>query len=181
MTVEPDGRAELSGGWEPSPIRALVHAVGLHKLFPRAGLYARPVPGRPLQLDWVSGCCMAVSARIFRELGGLDEGYFVYSDDVDFGRRVRAAGLRLRLRTDICVPHQGAGSGESKDRMLRYRGASMTRYLRQYNGSGRTNAIRIFLTAGLAARVPVCRFRGRHAQAREHVAYLRGLWFGPPD
>lgn len=181
MTVEPDGRPELSGGWEPTPTRALVHAVGAHKLFPRAGLYARPVPGRPLQLDWISGCCMAVSSRIFRDLGGLDEGYFVYSDDVDFGRRIREAGLRLRLRTDIRMQHLGAGSGESKDRMLQYRGASMTRYLDRYNTPVRTNAMRVFLTAGLSARVPVCVLRRRRAQAREHIAYLRGLWFGPPS
>nr|WP_246325794.1 glycosyltransferase [Actinomycetospora corticicola] len=180
MTVEPDGRAELSGGWEPTPLRAFVHAAGLHKLFPTAGLYARPVPGQPLQPEWMSGSCTAVPVRIFRELGGFDESYFVYSDDVEFGRRVREAGLRLRLRTDICMQHLGTGSGEGRPRMLRYRGASMTRYLLRYNTTSRTNAMRVFLSVGLAARIPLCLLRNRRAQVLEHVAYLRGLWFGPP-
>src|ERR1700712_2818548 len=165
LAMQPDGRPELSGGWEPTPIRALAHAIGVHKLFPRAGLYARPVPGRPLQVDWMSGCCMAVPSRIFRELGGFDESYFLYSDDVEFGRRIRESGLRQRLRTDVCVPHLGAASGESKDRMLRYRGASMPRSLRRHNTAGRMNSMRVFLTAGLMARIPVCRLRGRRVQA----------------
>jgi len=180
LPIQPDGRPELSGGWEPTPARAFAHAVGAHKLFPRAGLYARPVPGQPIRLDWMSGCCMAVPSRIFRELGGFDESYFLYSDDVEFGRRIRESGMRQRLRTDVCVPHLGAASGESKDRMLRFRGTSMTRYLRRHNTAGATNAIRIFLTAGLGARIPLCRLRGRRVQAQEHISYLRGLWFGPP-
>ena len=76
--------------------------------------------------------------------------------------------------------HAGAGSGESKDRMLQCRGASMTQCLRRYNGRLRTDSMRVFLTAGLAARVPLCLARRRKAQAREHRAYLRGLWSGPP-
>ena len=123
---------------------------------------------------------MAVPARIFRELGGFDESYFLYGDDVEFGRRIRESGMHQRLRTDVGVTHLGAASGESKDRMLRFRGASMTRYLRRHNSGRRTNTMRIFLTAGLIARIPMCRLRGRHDQAREHLSYLRGLWFGRP-
>jgi GT2 family glycosyltransferase len=180
MTLQPDGRAELSGGWEPSPARALVHALGVHKIFRTAGLWARPVPGRALRLDWMAGSCMAVPLRMFRELGGFNESYFVYGDDVEFGRAIREAGLHQRIRTDLCVPHLGAGSGESKERMLQFRGASMVRYLRRHNSAMRANAIRMLLTAGMVARYPMCRLRGRHAQAQEHAAYLRGLWAGAP-
>src|SRR5450755_1392027 len=43
-TVRPDGLVELGvGGYEPNARRAFVHALGLHVLFPSAGLYARPV------------------------------------------------------------------------------------------------------------------------------------------
>lgn len=181
-TVLPDGRVEIGvGGWEPTVRRALVHAVGAHKLFPSAGLWARPVPGVPLSLDWLSGACMAVRRDAFIELGAFDERYFVYNEDVAFGRAVREAGLRQRIRTDLLVAHLGGGSGEGKSRMLQLRGASLVRYLRQHNSWATVLGVRCALTAGYLPRYVVCRLRGQAAQAREHAAYLSGLWGSEPD
>ncbi|MGH3923782.1 MAG: glycosyltransferase family 2 protein, partial [Pseudonocardiaceae bacterium] len=178
-TVRPDGRVEIGvGGWEPSVRRAFIHAIGAHKSFPTAGLWARPVPGHIIDVDWLSGPCMAVPRQLFCDLGGFDESYFVYSEDVAFGRRVREAGLRQLLRTDILVPHLGAGSGDSKVQMLQIRGASMMRYIRRHNGTTATHGIRLALTAGAVGRYGLCQLLGRRAQAHEHAAYLRGLWLG---
>lgn len=181
-TVLPDGRVEIGvGGWEPSVGRALVHAVGAHKLRPLAGLWARPVPGQPIELDWLSGACMAVRRSTFLELGGFDEEFFVYNEDVAFGRSVREAGLRQRIRTDLLVTHLGGGSGEGKTRMLRLRGASFVRYVRRHNSAAATFGIRAALSAGYGPRWLVARVRGRAGQAAEHAAYVTGLWFGAPD
>jgi GT2 family glycosyltransferase len=183
LTASPDGRIELGvGGWEPSVRRALVHAVGAHKLFPTAGLWARPVPGRPIELDWLCGTCMAVCKQLVGNLGGFDERYFVYSEDVQLGRSIREAGLRQKVRTDLVVPHLGAGSTEEpRTRMLQVRGASMAQYIRRHNSIGTINGIRLALTAGYVGRFVARHMLGRHAQAQEHMAYIRGLWCGPPN
>ena len=182
MTADHDGRAEIGvGGWEPTVGRALVHASGAHKLFPAAGLWARPRPGRPLDLHWLGGACMAMSMRHFHELGGFDESYFVYSEDVEYGRRIRAAGLRQELLTDMVILHGGTGSGDGRDRMVQLRAASMMRYVRRYNSAVTSLAIRVALTAGYVGRWAVARLRGRAVTAREHAAYVRGLWLGAPD
>jgi N-acetylglucosaminyl-diphospho-decaprenol L-rhamnosyltransferase len=176
-TVQPDGRIELGvGGWEPTFRRALVHAVGAHKVLPRAGLFARPAAGRPIDLDWLGGACMAVPRALFLELGGYDESYFVYSEDVDFSRRVRAAGLRQLIRTDLLVPHIGAGSGEARPRMLQMRGYYMMQYVRRHKRRATSEGIRLALTVGYLARFVACRLRARDGQAVEHAAYVTGMW-----
>ena len=181
LDVEPDGSVQLGvGGWEPSVPRALVHAVGLHKLFPTAGLWARPEPGRPIALDWLGGSCIAVRREVFARIGGLDESYFVYSEDVELGRAVRTAGHRLGVRTDLPVEQVRTGSGDSRPAMLRRRGDSMTRYLRRHHPPHRVEGVRAALTAGIGARWVVTRARGRSAEAEEHAAYVRGMWAGPP-
>lgn len=181
-TVLPDGRVELGvGGWEPTTMRCLVHALGLHRIFPRAGVYARPVPGKPLQLEWLSGACLAVPREDFLSLGGFDERFFVYNEDMAFGRRAREAGRTLRLRTDILVPHLGGGSGGAKTRMFQMRGASMIKYIADQNSPLATSLMRISLSVATVLRMIQARLEGHRDLARAHAAYLRGMWRGEPD
>lgn len=169
-----------NGGWEPTPRRAFLHAVGAHKLFPTVGLYAKPTPGKPISVDWMTGAALATRRQTFVDLGGLDESYFVYNEDVALGRRVRESGMNQKLRTDLLVPHGAGGSGAGKTWMLQMRGASMIAYLRDHNPPGRVAVMRATLVAGYLARWVVSRLRGHPALASEHLAYVKGLTFGRP-
>jgi len=181
-TVRPDGRVELGvGGYEPTARRAWAHALGLHVLLPTTGLYARPKPNRPIRLDWLTGACLAVPRERFLELGGFDEDFFVYNEDMAYGRQVRLAGLLQKLRTDILVPHVGGGSGAARTRMFQMRGASMAGYVADHNPASSVLGLRLALTLGTLARSAVARARGNADLAAEHRAYVRGLWFGAPD
>lgn len=178
-TVDADGRIELGiGGWEPTVRRTIVHAIGAHKLFPRAGLFARPEVGENVSLDWLSGPCMAVHRTVFEQLGGFDERYFVYNEDMAYGRRAREAGLRQRLRTDVLVPHLGGRSGGSSTSMLRLRGAAMAAYLLDHNPRLRARLMQGVLVVGSALRVLQCLWLRRWDRARGFLAYARGLLFG---
>ncbi|WP_045876399.1 glycosyltransferase [Pseudofrankia sp. DC12] len=176
-----DGRPELgNGGWEPTPRRVLLHVLGAHKLAPAAALFARPTPGREMAPEWLTGACMAVRRRTFLDLGAFDETFYVYNEDMAFGRAIREAGLRQKLRTDLLVPHGAGGSGAAKTWMLQMRGASMIRYLRKHNAPLKVNAMRAMLVAGYAGRTVLSRASGKDAAAQEHAAYIKGLLVGPP-
>ncbi|WP_432510349.1 glycosyltransferase family 2 protein [Kineococcus sp. SYSU DK001] len=174
-----DGRVELGvGGWEPTAVRALVHSAGLHKVFPRAGLYARPAPGEALEVDWTTGACMAVRRSTFLELGCFDEDFYVYNEDMMFGRTARAAGLRERLRTDVVVPHAAGGSGAPNLEMLRLRGAAMRRYLARHHSGATVSGISSVLALGYAVRTVQCRLLRRQDRADQHWAYVKGITTG---
>lgn len=177
--VEEDGRVQIGvGGWEPTLRRAAVHASGLHKLFPRAGIYARPVADRPEPIDWINGGCMAVRRQTFVDLGCFDEDFYLFNEDVAFGRASRASGMVQRLRTDVTVYAHITGSGAPPLDLWRLRGASFSRYVRKFHGATSARLSVMVLVVGFVARAAANALAGKVPQARVHWAYATGLVSG---
>lgn len=74
-----------------------------------------PADSDPEWKNWLSGACLALGAGAFDRLGGLDEKYFLYWEDVDLSRRAAALGLRLDLREDLLVVHDEGGTHTVRD------------------------------------------------------------------
>jgi N-acetylglucosaminyl-diphospho-decaprenol L-rhamnosyltransferase len=179
VAVDENGSPELGvGGWEPTLPRVFAHSFGLHKLLPAAGIWGPPRVGEVVERDWLSGTCMAVRRDRFLDLGGWDERYFVYNEDMAFGRKLREAGLRQIIRGDIEVPHAGGSSGAGSNYMSRLRGAAMSSYLREYHNVALAAVMRGLLVAGYLVRTGQRMLTGRQTQARDFLAYVRGLLFG---
>jgi GT2 family glycosyltransferase len=174
--VSAEGDVEIgTGGWEPTLRRAIVHAAGLHKVFPEAGLFAKPRPYLPITVDWTTGACMAVRLSTFIGLGCFDERFYVYNEDVAFGRAVREKDLYQSLRTDVMVPHAAGGSGAPSREMMRLRGASMARYVAQHNPPQTATAIRMVVALGYLTRVAEQLAARNRARALEHWSYVLGV------
>lgn len=113
----------------------------------------RELPPRQRDAGWLSGACLLIRGSVFRELGGFDEGYFMYFEDVDLGRRVGDAGYRNVYAPSAIITHSGAHATSSSGRvMIRAHHASAYRYL-----SGKYSAwylwpVRTALRAGLGLR-----------------------------
>jgi N-acetylglucosaminyl-diphospho-decaprenol L-rhamnosyltransferase len=182
VSVVEDGRPQLgAGGWEPTMRRVFVHSFGLHKVFPSAGIFGPPRLGEIVEREWLSGSCMAIRRDTFLRLGGWDERFFLYNEDMAFGRKLREAGLRQVIRGDLQVSHLSGGSGATASYstdMSRMRGASMISYLRQHNSVGVVVAMRVLLVTGYLLRVIQCLVTRRWRRAGGFAAYVRGLLFG---
>lgn len=62
----------------------------------------------PYDVDWVEGCCMLVRPDVIADIGGLDERYFLYYEEIDLCHRVREAGWKVRVAPGVRVLHPKA-------------------------------------------------------------------------
>ena len=72
----------------------------------------------PEHPDWIAGVLLFMRSELFHALGGFDEGYFLYFDDVDFCTRARIAGYRLFLDREVQVVHDARRASRRHPRFL---------------------------------------------------------------
>ena len=63
---------------------------------------------------WISGACMAFTIALHEQVGGYDESYFLYWEDVDFSVRASNAGAHLRVLPDVTAIHDESGTQETR-------------------------------------------------------------------
>jgi len=98
--------------------------------FERAGSPDGPA-GEPITVDWVSGACFLVRRVAFDSLGGFDERYFMYAEDVDLCWRLGRAGWRVWYVPGAEVVHvQGLSTARSPARMAVAHHVSTWRFAR---------------------------------------------------
>lgn len=122
---------------EPSISRALVDAVlgAQAARLPRgwSGMVWDPQAYESQQFtDWAVGAVLLVSSACRAAVGDWDERYFLYCEETDFLRRVRAAGLCVLYEPTAVVRHIGAGSGTS-DGLYALCAVNTIRYYRRYH------------------------------------------------
>ena len=114
-------------------------ALGLHRVVPLStwageviqepAAYTRP--GTP---DWLSGSCVLIRRAALEDVGGMDEGFFLYSEETDLFRRLRGRGWQARYEPKALAYHQGYGSApwETITPVL---ARSRVRYARKHHGA----------------------------------------------
>jgi N-acetylglucosaminyl-diphospho-decaprenol L-rhamnosyltransferase len=65
---------------------------------------------RPVAVDWLSGACLAVRARVLRHLGGLDSGYFMYYEDEELCLQTWRSGAEVVYLPAVSAGHVGGAS-----------------------------------------------------------------------
>ncbi len=113
LVLNPDG-TEQPGGRRavPTPWRSFIRAFGLfsfRKRYPRLFsdflLHQQPLPGDPVEVEAISGSCMLVNRAVLKDVGLLDEGYFLHCEDLDWCMRFRQQGWKIMFVPDAHVVH----------------------------------------------------------------------------
>ena len=98
--LNPDGTVQYSTGKFPTVWSEWRMSLR-HDLYKRQDTVRR---------DWVSGAALVVRRTVFEEVGGFDERYFMYFDDVDLCARISRTGHEIHYIPDVRVEHMGGGS-----------------------------------------------------------------------
>lgn len=189
-----DGSLQHSTYPFPSLLDAVVGETGLHLLFGRIrGVRERLLRtwshDRVRAVDWVVGAAFAVRRSAFEAIGGFDEQYFMYSEEVDLCRRLQDAGHTVEFAPLTVVTHVGEASAKQhRHAMERERQSSAVRYLRLHASPAGATALLRFqrivtmlralrdLAASCVGRPEVRERRREEAASRWRLVRERDLW-----
>lgn len=117
-----DGTLQESARGDPTLLTGIFgRTAALSRMFPRLRVVRRNLVSQQAvrsgaastRVDWVSGACMLARRSALDRVGGFDENYFLYWEDADLCRRLRAAGWEIRYVPGATVRHQVGRSSQS--------------------------------------------------------------------
>jgi GT2 family glycosyltransferase len=146
--VDSNNEWRSSTGWYPSPVRLTKFSLILQP----PQYLANALKDKPCcRVDWAQGSFLLMKSEIYKQLGGLDEGYFMYVEDVDLCKRAANIGLATVFCPSVSYQHFG---GFEPARWYRlYDG--FRRYHQKFSSTMVRTAANLVLGAGKAARAAV--------------------------
>lgn len=122
-----------SGGLEDSIRRFPTFRSLVRKLFGAEGQDYDYSPGAmPFEVDWVAGMFLLFRSEAFQEVGGFDERYYLYYEDVDICARIRRAGSTVLACPQVQVIHDARRASRRDIRHMYWHASSMARYFAGY-------------------------------------------------
>ena len=136
--LNPDGSLQFSCRRFPTPAAALFRNTPLGKLFPnnrftRDYLMSGWSHNEPRDVDWVSGAAFCMRRSLCEQLGGFDERFFMYLEDVDLCYRAKQKGYRITYFPEAIITHAiGRSTDRAAEKMIRQFHRSMLLFYRKH-------------------------------------------------
>lgn len=136
-----DGSLQYSCRRFPRPMAAVFRNTPLGRLFPRNRctreyLMTDYDHTQESEVDWVSGAAMCIRREAWEQVGGLDEGFFMYAEDMDWCWRAREAGWGVWYVPGAEIVHRiGRSSDQAPLQMVIEFHRSMARFYRKHYAS----------------------------------------------
>ncbi len=154
-----DGTVQSSRRRFPTLATAFLESTLLQQWFPRNRvltqyymLDTRDDTTQPV--DWLNGAALFVQRAVYEQIGGLDEGFFMYSEELDWCYRAKKAGWDIVYLPTAQVTHY---EGKSSEQVVAQRDiyfhSSKVRYFRKYRGAFIAEILRAFLLLTFVYRI----------------------------
>ncbi len=172
--LNPDGSVQPSYGPKPSFYQMFIDLTGLSSMNQKD--YAQPsrpqVTGGVQSVGWLQGACLMMRREAISQIGLLDEGYFMYTEEVDWCYRAQKAGWSLYHLPEARVIHlggQSAAQQPTQKRQQLYR--SKLLFVRKHRGWVQYVALRLVtkVSACLKLVLAFIRFLSSTQQNRERA------------
>jgi len=165
--LRPDGRQQPSAWRFPTPATAFAGALFLHRWFTveSTGAHERDV-------DWAQSAALLVRREAARRIAWMDPAFFVYSDEVDFCKRLRGAGWRVRYVPQAeAIHHEQLSTGNVPTRRIVELSRNRDRYMRKHHSALSALIVRWLTAWTYAVRALAANALPGHDPARywEHV------------
>jgi GT2 family glycosyltransferase len=147
----PDGRVQPSRRRFPTVATLFCESTQIQRFWPDSALLRRfymadRADDEEQDVDWLAGACLCVRARAASDVGLFDERFFLYSEEVDWCRRFRAAGWRIVfVPTAEVLHHEGASTRRDPGTSERLFQESRVRYAGKWHGPRVARALRTYL------------------------------------
>jgi GT2 family glycosyltransferase len=144
----PDGTLQRSLHPRPSPLNLFLEFSPIWRILSRIPILRERNPftsnhARARRVHWAKGAALAIRRSAFEEVGGFDERFFLYFEDIDLCHRMLQAGWEIRFEPDACIVHVGeASTRRNYTDALEQRFVSMKQfYIKHYSGCSRALAL----------------------------------------
>jgi len=148
-----DGRVQSSRRRFPTLATAVLESTVLQQWFPRNRVLERYYirdrgDNQEQDVDWVVGACLLVRRQAWEQVGPLDEHFFMYSEELDWCRRLKTAGWRVVYLPSATVVHyEGQSSIQVVPARHMYFQSSKVLYFQKHHGALAGELLRLFLLA----------------------------------
>ena len=163
--LHPDGRIQSSRRRFPNLPILFLESTWLECLAPKGLLRRYYVLDQPddatLDVDWIMGAAMLARRAAIRQTGGMDDGFFMYSEELDWCRRVKAAGWRIVYHPAAQIVHH---VGKSSEQAVPARHINFQRskiyYTKKHHGPWVARALRLYLLTLYAGQLGLEALKG---------------------
>lgn len=127
-------------------------------------------------VDWVSGACFLIERKLFEQIGGFDENFFLYVEDADLCRRIRQLGYMIHLTSEAWIIHyQGQSVSRYPGRFLHQAKRSQLYYYSKHNGHCSAALLRSYLLLRFSIKLIIGRLFRDYQKQRIYAEVLSAI------